>query len=254
MGVVMRFTLMAFVVLLLLLPWTPIRAGQDADDCIDVRGTIKARIVNRCSYAVNVAVCCEGQGRLPNCQSNDFDTIYLEGNSSKFIASCDGWTIYGACRAPYQLQEFYWDPNVRNMRGGACVLDSGSSDRQDDMRNSDLAGAQMQEMNLFATDLSGSNLSGANLKSAHLNSADLSNANLSNADLEGAKLFRANFSDADLTGASLVGANLDFAQLRGANLTDADLTDARLGTAHTRGAIFCNTQMPDGTVNNDGCP
>ena len=41
--------------------------------------------------------------------------------------------------------------------------------------------------------------------------------------------------------------------LKGANLTKADLTDADLRGALLRGHIFCETKMPDGTLNNSNC-
>jgi len=239
----MRCTSMVSLALLVLSLWTPVTAAQDADDCIDVRGAVKARIHNRCSYPVNVAVCCEGQGRLANCQNNNFESFELEGNSSKFIAFCDGWIIYGACKAPYHLQEYYWDPSIGNMRGGPCVLEDRSSATggeeqthafvREDMRNSDLAGAQMHGMNLYQTDLSGSDLENADLASTNLFLADLTNTNCRNA------IFK--------------GANMQFAKLIGADLTNADLAGANMNGAHTRDAIFCNTTMPDGTINNSGC-
>ena len=83
----------------------------------------------------------------------------------------------------------------------------------------------------------GATLTGANLFRANLRDADLAGANLRDADLTGANLFRANLRDADLTGATLTGANLTEANLRdadlaGANLFRANLRDADLTGAH----------------------
>ena len=39
----------------------------------------------------------------------------------------------------------------------------------------------------------------------------------------------------------------------GANLTGANLTDVNLTGVNLDRIIFCNTTMPDGTINNVGC-
>ncbi len=71
-----------------------------------------------------------------------------------------------------------------------------------------------------------------------LTKADLNGANLTNADLSGANLYGAYLSKADLSGARLYGANLRGARLYGANLNEAE---------------FCDTKMPDGSINNNDC-
>ena len=53
--------------------------------------------------------------------------------------------------------------------------------------------------------------------------------------------------------ASLSYANLSGADLTEANLSRANLFDANLREANVKGATFCNTTMPDGTINNSGC-
>jgi uncharacterized protein YjbI with pentapeptide repeats len=93
-------------------------------------------------------------------------------------------------------------------------------------------------------DLSSAVLSGANLTGANLTGADLSRADLTGASLTGADLSRA-----DLSRARLVGADLSRADLTGANLTGANLSEVDLS-----GVKFCNTTMPDGTINNRDCP
>lgn len=67
---------------------------------------------------------------------------------------------------------------------------------------------------------------------------------LSHANLVGADLTSANLANADLTGADLTRAVLWNANLFGADLTGAVLTDA----------LFCNTIMLDGAINDTGCP
>jgi uncharacterized protein YjbI with pentapeptide repeats len=43
------------------------------------------------------------------------------------------------------------------------------------------------------------------------------------------------------------------ANFSGANLTSAKLTDLNLTGVILDGVIFCNTTMPDGTINDVGC-
>ena len=67
-------------------------------------------------------------------------------------------------------------------------------------------------------------------------------------DLSGANLGGTNLMDANLSGANLVSA-----YLAGANLAGADLESARLGRFDLRGAVLCNTTMPNGSVIYSGC-
>jgi hypothetical protein len=72
---------------------------------------------------------------------------------------------------------------------------------------------------------------------------------LRNKDVRGANLSRSSFAGADLRGADFRGANLS-----GGCFASAVLTGAKLGASvNLRGAIFCNTTMPDGTIDNSGC-
>ncbi len=88
-------------------------------------------------------------------------------------------------------------------------------------------------------DLRRSNLAGLDLHEAILGRSDLSQANLSGANLR----------NADLTATNLRGASL-----RGANLTDARLTGATLTGTDLSGAVLCATTMPDGEIDDSGCP
>jgi hypothetical protein len=79
-------------------------------------------------------------------------------------------------------------------------------------------------------------------------------------DFSGSALFRglaaqaSNLSQANFTLADLSGANLRAANLRGACLVGADLMSAIVDeSTRFTGAIFCQTTMPDGSVNNSGC-
>ena len=88
---------------------------------------------------------------------------------------------------------------------------------------------------------------------------NLSRCNFFDDDLRGANLRSANLSGAFLAGAELCGADLRSANLsktdfRHANLTRADLRGTNLSTARLGYATFCETRMPNGTLNNTGCP
>lgn len=87
--------------------------------------------------------------------------------------------------------------------------------------------------------LSGGNFSGANFEGAYMARIDLSGADLSNANLKGANLYQAALFEADLSGA---------------DLTDVDLSFTDMDDAVTEGTIFCQTTMPDTSINNKGCP
>ena len=58
-----------------------------------------------------------------------------------------------------------------------------------------------------------------------------------------ANLFRTYLREANLSNVDLTGAELNFADLRDSDLHKADLA----------GITFCNTMMPDGSVNNADC-
>ena len=62
--------------------------------------------------------------------------------------------------------------------------------------------------------------------------------------------------DAELVlcgGGDLRDADLRRANLLGADLTDANLKDAELAYTARKDAIFCNTTMTNGSVDNSGC-
>ena len=86
----------------------------------------------------------------------------------------------------------------------------------------DLAGANLSEVNF-----QGGNLEGANLRSTDLSRADLSNVNLIGADLSRANLQGANLSYADLTNANLTDADLTYANLTRTKLSSITVENAR---------------------------
>ncbi|MFZ8925679.1 MAG: pentapeptide repeat-containing protein [Candidatus Nanopelagicales bacterium] len=148
----------------------------------------------------------------------------------------------------------------------------------------DLSGAKFARAKLHGADLRGARLDKANFRGVVLRHADLREASLKGANFsptnprgrlvrstpacdpncQRANLAYANLAGADLTDANFTGAQLAYANLTGANLTDANLTDANLAYANLTGAalsgailtdaqLYCAT-MPDGKINNSGCP
>jgi uncharacterized protein YjbI with pentapeptide repeats len=107
--------------------------------------------------------------------------------------------------------------------------------READLRGAGLVGTDLREADLFRADLREANLHGAKLGEADLRWANLSKAHLISADLSGADLLRAHLHEANLTGV---------------DLSRADLTGAKLDGTKLENAKFCQTTMPDGTVNN----
>ena len=108
-------------------------------------------------------------------------------------------------------------------------------------------GRDLRYANLKNSDLRKANLYRVNLRWANLKDTDLTGANLNNVYLTGADLTGANLKDTDLYNANLKNTNLTGAFLLRAYLYKANLTDAY------GGARFCNTTMPDGSINNDDC-
>jgi len=85
-------------------------------------------------------------------------------------------------------------------------------------------------------------------------------ANISRCDLEGydpstpLDCTGCNLSRANLRGADLSGVNLTRANLSGSCLVNANLKGAIVaGSTNLYDAIFCNTTMPNGSINNSGC-
>ena len=243
----MRAVMILLFILLVPSVWTPAVAQQDAGDCLDLRGhTRNPRLLNRCSYEINVLACCRGQGALNSCQGGNFEPILIEPGGAVSISSCDNNVVTGACRAPAYFDNIRWDAEIDNVRSSPCKSEPtmSSADQiftwgkalsleRSDMRNADLAGKQMRGEDLSEVDLHGANIESANL--------------------DGANLFLADLTDANLKAASLKGANLQFAKLQGADFSGADLSGANIDGAHLRGTIFCQTIMPDGTVNDEDC-
>jgi len=135
-----------------------------------------------------------------------------------------------------------------------------------------LKGVDMSGFTFNNTDLSKANLTRANLNRTHfsglpsrfqkdtyLNGATLRGANIKNATFSDVSLVEANLSNADLSNTWLYNSNLERANLRNANLRKVNLSGANLKNAkflkraNLEGAIFCETTMPNGEVNNESC-
>jgi len=104
-----------------------------------------------------------------------------------------------------------------------------------DLKDVDIHGAHMRNIDIRDTYLVGANLSGA----------DLRNATLSDATLTFTKLSGANLSHADLHACDMHNTNLAGADLTGANLRDViGLQDEQLAQVKS----LAGATMPDGTV------
>ena len=152
---------------------------------------------------------------------------------------------------------------------------SNSNLERANLWEADLSNSNLERANLWEADLSNSNLEGANLlgavslNRAYLSHANLEGVNLEGANLEGVELFGANLFRVNLERANLERANLAFTNLLGANLKQANLFGVKMERANLKGAnleganlegtymfevIFCNTTMPDGSINKQDCP
>ena len=125
--------------------------------------------------------------------------------------------------------------------------------RKANLAGANLIGAILRKATLTGSDLAKASLREADLTQTYLTAVDLSGADLSGADLTGAYMIRANLIEANLRGAILNTATFAGAHLSGADLSGADLTGAYLSAANLRGAKFCKTKMPDGSINNQNC-
>lgn len=137
--------------------------------------------------------------------------------------------------------------DVAKIQTGSCGSQSDGSDKCDvtgaDLRDILLNG-QYHHLTAIGTDFSGSKLRNAFFSKADLTDTDFSEIN----SMGGA------FNGNNLTGASFYRASLRHMNFDYNNLTNANLTDARIDNleAFTKN-IYCNTTMPDGSINNRDC-
>jgi uncharacterized protein YjbI with pentapeptide repeats len=107
-----------------------------------------------------------------------------------------------------------------------------------DLREADMAEANLMFASFDMSDLTGVNLQGANLRGASFTEANLQGANLMQANLQGAHLTLADLRGANLTHANLQGAIINGANLEGATLGAANLQRAFLDQSKLRGAFL----------------
>jgi uncharacterized protein YjbI with pentapeptide repeats len=115
------------------------------------------------------------------------------------------------------------------------------------LKEADLSDGCFDWTNLYDADLSYADLRGARLGEAVLQAANLQGADLSDAVFGQTPLAKANLSHAKLRRAILTETSFDEANLSYTDFTGA--IDFELGRC--KGAIFCETLMPDGTVRNE---
>ena len=115
----------------------------------------------------------------------------------------------------------------------------------------DVSVPKLQERMMLATTHACQNcaLSNTELSYKRLERADLSGANLQDVNFMRTNLRQADLRYSNLSQANLIWANLSGADLRGATLLDAVISESR----NLDEAIFCETTMPDGSLNNANC-
>ena len=141
----------------------------------------------------------------------------------------------------------------------ACGYETSDTSIRIDLRNSDLARANLTEVDLRDADLSdakltgarlvGADLLGAYLESAILDGADLMDAFLYDVKLNRAKLVGANLDGVVLSSSNMYGATLTRAKLDSANLSDAKLNDAILDGAILTDAMLFNSELNGANLN-----
>ncbi len=132
---------------------------------------------------------------------------------------------------------------LRILEGSVAQFNRWRGGRPLDLRQAQLAGADLRDAHLANADLAGANLAGArlagaDLRDAHLDGADLHGADLRRARLDAAQLHGANLQQALLARCNLRQANLERADLRGADLRRADLRGALLAQIQADGALI----------------
>jgi uncharacterized protein YjbI with pentapeptide repeats len=181
-------------------------------------------------------------------------------------------------------------PNPRSFRNGTlliddtvggCELEPSAVCEADDLAGANLQGLDLHEITFTGANLTGANLAGANLTGAFLSGTNFTGANLTgviltgalleatnftnatieNTDLDGLELYSDNFIGANLRGDNLTNADLDYAFLNRANLSRANLTHASflgttLGGTDFSGANLTEVSLAEvgtgGSVNTSG--
>ena len=126
-----------------------------------------------------------------------------------------------------------------------CLIETIMSQggNEQDLREANLNGAILSNVNLILADLREANLMGIDLSGANLMGADLTRADLLGANLTGANLMGAKLTEANLKGADLGDAILQEVDLRWADLSEVNLIGANLTQANLQGAILSDSLL-----------
>jgi Pentapeptide repeats (8 copies) len=147
----------------------------------------------------------------------------------------------------------YW--NLWRRRDFVTGYDFPEALREENLREVDLSGMNLNKADFSKVNLTGAKLRGTVLTGADLSRAVLTGANLSGAILRGAVLREAVLRETNLNGADLRGASLKTAMLVATDFTDANLTDCSVYGASAWGLVFSeNTNQQNLIITNDGEP
>jgi uncharacterized protein YjbI with pentapeptide repeats len=141
-------------------------------------------------------------------------------------------TAHLAERPERLVPEASWHVRARVLRAIATA---------EELRDLDLAGANLAGLDLRKAKLDGAHLTGVNLQAVKgmgcaARAAVLAHADLRDSDFEGADFSEANLGAAAFEGARFVRANLTGATLQGADLSGGDFSEAVLCDANAVGA------------------
>jgi hypothetical protein len=165
-------------------------------------------------------------------ERSTFMSMVVSGNRGTFVAAMKTFGFVQTMTAPRDPElwpPWTWfaqeKPNEDPLQMWAfsffplCTAETcGNPDAQPKPRRIDLRQADLPGTLLINVDLHDADLYNADLQRADLPDADLRGANLIFARLNGADLSDADLRGADLRGAWLIGADLSYAKLRGADL------------------------------------
>jgi uncharacterized protein YjbI with pentapeptide repeats/uncharacterized caspase-like protein len=209
-------------------------------------------------------------GKLQDPNLNKGDFVFKIGKSanqsstaSTVTATSDlavqAWEVVKDSTNPKILEEFirmFPSAPQRNLaKLKLMTLESPSSDQstEDQVMAQVLFGEAAKKKLLETKDCVGCDLRGARLLGENLFGARLIETNFSNANLKNANLANSNLKMANLQNANLSQANLSAANLANTNLSGTSFRHANLAAVNLFEAYFCNTAMPDGSINNKDC-
>ena len=140
--------------------------------------------------------------------------------------------------------------------GGGCAgtpLQPGQDFLDCDLSGEDLVDGDLHSSSFKSVNLFKAALCGIDLHSTSFSESDLGLTNLTGANLDSSTFSKTSFGGANLEGASFKQSTFSKCDLSGANLTRANLLGATLDDVNLDSAIFCETVLPDGSVDNSDC-